>query len=175
MKPLTRILSIILTLGALQVSAQTDKATTQKIVAAQTFVFNATTAIPMADNALNQVLNSYPNSRNNLLNLSGSQYDVQVTKDSVVAYLPYFGRSFNPSINPDDAGTRFKSKDFKYDAVKKKNSWMITIVPNDIKERQKLIFNITEKGYASLSVTNNNRQPISFNGNISEVKKPKKD
>jgi hypothetical protein len=174
MKSLTKILSIILSFGALQLSAQTDKATIEKVVRAQNFVFNATTAIPMADNALNQVLNSYPNSRNNLLNLGGSQYDVRVTKDSVVAYLPYFGRTFTPSMDPNDAGTRFKSKDFKYDAVKKKNSWIITIVPNDVKEHQKLVFNVSQKGYASLSVTNINRQPISFNGNISEPREKKK-
>jgi hypothetical protein len=80
MKSLTKILSIILSFGALQLSAQTDKATIEKVVRAQNFVFNATTAIPMADNALNQVLNSYPNSRNNLLNLGGSQYDVGLRK-----------------------------------------------------------------------------------------------
>jgi hypothetical protein len=91
-----------------------------------------------------------------------------------VAYLPYFGRTFTPSMDPNDAGTRFKSKDFKYDAVKKKNSWIITIVPNDVKEHQKLVFNVSQKGYASLSVTNINRQPISFNGNISEPREKKK-
>lgn len=174
MKRLAKVLTIIFTLGALQVSAQTDKATTEKIVNAQNFVFNAITAIPMADNALNQVLNQYPNSRNNLLNLSGSQYDVRVTKDSVVAYLPYYGRSFSPSLDPNDAGTKFKSKDFKYSAEKRKKNWIITIEPKDIKEHQKLVFNITEKGYASLNVQNYNRQPISFNGNLSEVKEKKK-
>jgi len=173
MKSLTKYLTIILSFGALQLAAQTDKATTEKIIQAQNFVFNATTAIPMADNALNQVLNSYPNSRNNLLNLGGSQYDVRITKDSVVAYLPYFGRSFSPPMNRDDSGTRFKSKDFKYDAVKKKNNWTITIVPNDVKEQQKLVFYISEKGYASLNVSNINRQPISYNGNISEPKEKK--
>ncbi len=175
MKPLTKILSIIFTIGSLHAVAQTDKETTEKIVKTQNFVFNAITAIPMADNALNQVLNSYPNSRNNLLNLSGSQYDVRVTKDSVVAYLPYYGRAFAPAIDPNDAGTKFKSKDFKYNAEKKKKNWIITIEPNDVKERQKLVFNITEKGYASLTVQNINRQPMSFNGNLSEPKEKKKD
>lgn len=170
MKPLTKLFTIIFAVGALQASAQTDKETTAKLLKEQNFVFNAVTAIPMADNALNQVLNQYPNSRNNLLNLSGSQYDVRVTKDSVVAYLPFYGRSFTPSYDPKDAGTKFKSKDFKYSAEKKKKNWVVTIEPNDVKERQKLTFNITEKGYASLSVQNINRQPISFNGNIAEPK-----
>ena len=175
MKPLTRILTIIFAFGAVQASAQTDKETTERIVKQQNFVFNAVTAIPMADNALNQVLNQYPNSRNNLLNLSGQQYDVRVTKDSVVAYLPFYGRSFTPSYDPNDSGTKFKSKDFKYNAEKKKKNWVITIEPNDVRDHQKLVFNISEKGYASLSVQNVNRQPMSFNGNLSEPKEKKKD
>lgn len=174
MKSLTKLFTIILAVGALHAKAQTDKETTARIVNAQNFVFNAVTAIPMADNALNQVLNQYPNSRNNLLNLAGSQYDVRVTKDSVVAYLPFYGRSFNPSLDPNDSGTKFKSKDFKYSAEKKKKHWIVTIEPRDVRDSQKLIFNITEKGYASLSIQNINRQPMSFNGNLSEPKEKKK-
>ena len=175
MKPLIKLLTIIFAVGTLQAKAQTNKETTAKLMEEQNFVFNAITAIPMADNALNQVLNSYPNSRNNLLNLAGYQYDVRVTKDSVVAYLPFYGRSFTPSFDPNDAGTKFKSKDFKYSAEKKKKSWVVTIEPKDVKDHQKLTFNITEKGYASLTVQNVNRQPMAFNGNLSEPKAQKKD
>ncbi|MDB5020413.1 MAG: hypothetical protein JWQ28_1540 [Pedobacter sp.] len=168
MKKLSYIFAFIFALTAVQVSAQTDKATTAKIVGDQNFSFIATRAVPMQSNALNQVLNSMPNGQNTIINLSGSQYDVRITKDSVVAYLPYFGRSYTPSMDPKEAGTRFKSKDFKYSSVKKKKNWTIIIDPKDTKDRQQLILNVSESGYASLSVNNPNRQPISFNGYISE-------
>ncbi len=34
--------------------------------------------------------------------------------------------------------------------------------------------NVSENGYATLNVNSNNRQPISFNGTISEPKEKKK-
>jgi hypothetical protein len=168
MKKLSYIFAFIIALTGGQVYAQTDEATTTKIVGDQNFSFVATRAIPMQSNALNQALNSFPNSQNSIINLAGSQYDLRVTKDSVVAYLPYFGRSYTPSMDPNEAGTRFKSKDFKYSSVKKKKTWTITIDPKDIKDKQQLILNVSENGYATLSINNQNRQPISFNGYISE-------
>jgi hypothetical protein len=174
MKKYSYIFAFIFALTAVQVYGQTDKATTTKIVEDRNFSFIATRAVPMQSNALNQVLNSMPNGQNSIINLSGSQYDVRITKDSVVAYLPYFGRSYTPSLDPKEAGTRFKSKDFKYSSVKRKKNWTITIDPKDTKDRQQLILNVSESGYASLSVNNPNRQPISFNGYISENKVDKK-
>jgi hypothetical protein len=174
MKNITPIIALIFALTSATAVAQTDKATTTRIVEAQNFSFVATRAIPMQSNALNQVLNRLPNGQNTLINLSGAQYDLRITKDSVVAYLPYFGRSYNPSMDPNEAGTRFKSKDFTYTSVKKKKNWTITIDPNDIKDHQQMILNVSESGYASLSVNNPNRQPISFNGYVSENKAPKK-
>lgn len=174
MKKLSYIFAFIFAFTAVQVYAQTDKATTTKIVGEQNFTFVATRAIPMQSNALNQVLNSLPNSQNTIINLAGSQYDLRITKDSVVAYLPYFGRSYSPSLDPNEAGTRFKSKDFKYTSEKKKNSWTIMIDPKDTKDRQQLILYVSESGYATLSVNNPNRQPISFNGYITENTASKK-
>ena len=173
MKIVKTVLFIMFSISLMPLQAQTDKATTAKVIAAQSFIFNATDAYPMESSALNKVLNQLPNSRSSLMNLSGGQYEVRITKDSVVAYLPYFGRTYTPSMDPNEAGTKFKSKDFKYSVDKKKKNWVITVEPEDIKEQQKLIFRISESGYASLSVNNYNRQPISFYGYISEIQPEK--
>jgi hypothetical protein len=174
MKKVTYIFAFIFAFSVVKLYAQTDKETTARIVGDQNFTFIATRAIPMSSNALNQVLNSFPNGQNNIINLSGSQYDVRITKDSVVAYLPYFGRSYTPSLDPNDAGTRFKSKDFKYSSDKKKKNWTILIDPKDTKDRQQFILNVSESGYATLSINNPTRQAISFNGYIAENKAEKK-
>ncbi len=174
MKKLRYIFALIFTVSAFQIYAQTDKETTTRIIEEQNFTFVATRANPMPSNALNKILYSFPNSSNQIVDLNGSQYDLRVTKDSVVAFLPYFGRAFNASMDPKDAGTRFKSKDFKYSAVKKKNNWVITINPKDVRDNQQLVLNVSESGYATLNVNNTNRQPISFNGYIRENKRDKK-
>ncbi|MNY56250.1 hypothetical protein D3C86_1923090 [compost metagenome] len=77
-------------------------------------------------------------------------------------------------MNPDDSGIKFKSKNFKYKAdKKKKGSWQITINPKDTRDTQSMTLNVSENGYATLNVNSNNRQSISFNGYISEPKEKK--
>lgn len=158
---------------SLTISAQTDEATTKKIIEAQNFVFVATQALPMSSHDVSAVLNKL-NSPNGAgaIQLTGAQYDLIVGKDSVMAFLPFYGRAYTTSLDPNDSGTKFKSKEFSYQSKKtKKGSWNITIVPKDVKDSQKLTLSVTKSGYATLNVMNNNRQPISFNGYISEIKK----
>jgi len=173
MKPLINYLTALLLVVSVPAFAQTDEATTKKIIENQDFRFIATTALPLSTQEVSDILYKL-NSPNGAgaINLTGSQYDLVVKKDSVVAYLPYYGRSFSPSLDPNDAGTKFKSKDFKYVKTnRKKGGWSILIVPKDVKDGQKLTLYVSKSGYATLNVMNNNRQPISFNGYLAENKK----
>lgn len=128
----------------------------KKMMDNQNYVFMAQFANPMGFRTIN-------------LNYS---YNVIVSKDSINSYLPYYGRAYVAPYNPTDpseTGIQFKSKQFDYQANNsKKSGWEITIVPHDIKETRKFIFNISDEGYATLSVTSNDRQSISFNGYITE-------
>jgi len=173
MKKLTLILAAILSVAALHTKAQTDSATTRRIINAQNFLFTATSANPMSSSDINRIMSRMPGNTGSNINLTGSNYDLRITKDSVLAYLPYYGRSFTPSMNPDDAGTKFNSKKFKYTSTNKKKNWTIVIDPQDVKDSQRMTLYVTENGYATLTVNNSNRQSISYNGYISEVK-PKK-
>lgn len=167
------MLLVFLTL-AFQLKAQTDEATTKRIVEARNFIFKATAAMPMASADINAVLSRMPgNSGGGVINLNGSQYDLIVTRDSIEAYLPYFGRSYVPQMSPDDAGIKFKSKDFSYKSSNRKKGWLIKIEPKDIKDRQNMTLTITQNGYATLSINNNNKQPITFNGYLEETKAEK--
>lgn len=173
MKTIKIYLAALLLIVSLPVLAQTDKATTKRIIENQDFIFVATTALPMSTQEISAILNKLNSPlASGAINLSGSNYDLVVKKDSVVAYLPFFGRSYSPSLDPDDAGIKFKSKDFTYVKTnRKKGGWNIVIVPKDVKDYQKLTLYVTESGYGTLNVINNNRQPISFNGYIAEPKK----
>lgn len=168
------IFSLILALLALgfNASAQTDKATTAKIVAEKNFVFIANTANPLNSNDINNILRQMPgNISGGNINLSGSNYDVKITPDSLVAYLPYYGRSFSAPLNPDENGYKFKSKNFNYSLTPtKKGSWEILIVTKDVKDSPRLNFSISQNGYASLSIISNNKQSISYNGYLAENK-----
>lgn len=167
-----KLLTLLVVFATIQANAQTDKATTAKLVKDQHLVFNATSAIPMANAEVNAVMSKMQgNTGGGMIQLSGSQYQLQISKDSVEAYLPYYGRAYNSTMNPDDSGIKFKSKKFGYKADKrKKGGWTISISPKDTKDVREMTLSVSENGYASLSVNSNSRQTITFNGYISEPK-----
>ncbi|UKT63149.1 DUF4251 domain-containing protein [Pedobacter mucosus] len=174
MKHLKSILSFALLIAAIQTFAQTNKETTNKIVTAKNYTFVANMAIPMANNDITNLLNRLPGGQGgSTINLTGSQYDVRVTKDSVIAYLPYYGRSFSAPYPGSDGGIKFTSKDFTYTETKnKKGAYTIQINTKDVKtENYRLTINISTNGYASLMASSVNKQPINFNGYLSESKK----
>ncbi len=172
MKTIRNILTLATLFIAIQANAQTNKETTNKIIDNQNFIFNASSAMPMANNDVNKVMSRMPGgSGSGVIQLSGSQYQLVVTKDSIEAFLPYYGRAYSASMNPDDAGIKFKSKKFSYKTdKKKKGGWQISMDFKDTKDRQSMTLNVSENGYATLNVNSNNRQPITFNGYMSEPK-----
>lgn len=101
-------------------------------------------------------------------------YDFVVSKDSIISYLPYFGRAYIAPVNPTEGGIDFTSTKFDYHSTKNKNgNWDILIKPkdrngNDWRDVQSLRLTITTSGYASLSVISTNRSYISFDGYVEE-------
>lgn len=101
-------------------------------------------------------------------------YDLTVTRDNVVSYLPYFGKAYAAPINLSDGGIKFTSVKFDYKSDKTSKYWEITIKPKDAPEVQQLYLTVFDNGNANLRVTLTNRQPISFDGNVVEGKSEKK-
>lgn len=95
-----------------------------------------------------------------------SRYDVKISSDSLVSYLPYFGRAYTAPIDPSKGGIQFTSTDFSYDVTNNNSDkWNLSIKPKSGDVRQ-LNFTIFANGSASLNVTSNSREPISFNGHL---------
>ncbi|RZK82326.1 MAG: DUF4251 domain-containing protein [Pedobacter sp.] len=156
------------------ISAQTDKATTIKLIEGKNFVFNATTASPTNTPEINAIFSKMPGSlAGGVINLAGSTYSVSVDKDSVEANLPYYGRSFNAPRNLNDGGIKVSGGNFSYKAdKKKKGNYIVVVKPGDSKgDVLSMTFFITETGYATLNVVSNYRQAISYNGYISDPAK----
>ena len=100
-----------------------------------------------------------------------SDYTISVNNDSLVSYLPYFGRATQAPMNPSESGLQFTSTNFSYNVAQRKNKQKeITIIPENKQGIQQLFFVIFENGSGSLSVTSTFRDPISFNGHIRRVK-----
>lgn len=99
-----------------------------------------------------------------------SIYSLEVANDSIISFLPYFGRAYSPIIDPSEGGIKFTSTNFEYKKVEKKNSWYITIRPKDQRRSLDLYLNVYSNGTADLRVQEFNRQPISFYGEIDDYK-----
>lgn len=117
----------------------------------QDYTFIPTTALPSSGKSINL----------------GYSYSLNVSKDTVNSYLPYFGRAYVAPMSTDEGGIKFVSTDFEYTLTKgKKDMWEAVIKPQDNAKRYTLTLQIGNTGYATLTVQDTNRQTISFYGKI---------
>jgi hypothetical protein len=151
------ILLLIVSAGSNTAFAQSTKkdkkaekeATIKKNVDGQNYTFMANYVLPQ---------------RGGGKQLTETYYDLKVSKDSVIAFLPYYGRAYFDVPYNGDMGMKFTSTKFSYDAKAKKKGWEIIIKPTDAKNIDKLILNISPDGYATLSINSINRDFISYDG-----------
>ncbi|WDF53427.1 DUF4251 domain-containing protein [Mucilaginibacter sp. KACC 22063] len=97
-----------------------------------------------------------------------SDYDIRVKPDSVISFLPYFGQAyFDVPYNPNEGGIKFTSTKFTYTKKQmKKGNWQITFIPKDVKNLQRVTFNIYPNGNTWTQFLFTNRDAISFDGYI---------
>lgn len=156
--PLTGTLLLSLALAAQGTKESRDNDKTEKVktlIESKSFTFVAQSVTPM---------------RGGTRQLT-TTYNLKVLPDKVDADLPYFGRAYTAPINSSDAGIRFTSTDFEWTVKEsKKKGWDITIKPKGAKDVRLAILSVSRNGYASLQVTSQNRQPISYQGYIDENK-----
>jgi hypothetical protein len=99
-------------------------------------------------------------------------YDLIIKKDSIEAYLPYFGVAYTATIGSSgDGGIKFKTADFEY-TIKgaKKGGWDILIKPKNITDATQITMSISKAGYTTVQVNSTNRGMISFYGSVRAIK-----
>ena len=133
---------------------QAKDAVIQHAIDSQSYIFHAQQALPMVGGTRQLT----------------SEYDLRVTPDSIISYLPYFGRAYYVPYNQTDGGgINVNTNKFNYiKAPHKKGGWDISIKPTERMDVQDLTLFISPDGYATLKVTSINRQPISFFGYVSK-------
>ncbi|MES2278220.1 MAG: DUF4251 domain-containing protein [Bacteroidota bacterium] len=159
------LLALVMIAGIISTQAQTTRkeknaakeAIVRKALEDKNFTFTAQSVSPM---------------RGGTVNLT-SEYDVRVVQDSIISYLPYYGRAYVAPMDPNENGMQFTSTKFSYVSTPKKFGYEIVIKPTDTKDVRQMTLNVSVNGYGTLNVTNMNRDPISFYGYVEENKKPK--
>ncbi len=103
-----------------------------------------------------------------------SDYDVRVSPEKVICYLPFLGTSTGGGGYVGENSLDFISKDFDYNVVdREKGGWDITIKPKDRTEPRALQLTVYPNGTASLIALGNNKSNMSFNGYIAEDRSKK--
>ena len=101
-------------------------------------------------------------------------YRLVISKTKIESYLPYFGRAYMVDYGENKSPLDFISTDFTYSIVnRKKGGWELRIEIKDVRDVRQLQLSIYENGSTTAQVICNNRQPISFSGNIEPVKPTK--
>lgn len=157
MRQLKSFLLSFLAMSALSVVAGAQRQSPEeikRIVESRNYVFKAQMANPQ--NSISRQLTS--------------EYDLSVSRDTVVSFLPYFGRAYVAPTNPAEGGIKFTSTKFEYKESSDGKRWKITIKPKDASEVQQLYLEVFDNGSATLHVISTNRQGISFTGYIEENK-----
>ena len=139
------------------VHAQDKDADIKSLIESKRFVFKAQTVSPP----------SMP-----LRQLTGDNYDLKILGDSLISYLPYFGRAYTAPSPGTTGGYNFTSTKFDYTTkARKKGGWDILLKPTDVTDFREFDLTVSKNGTASLRALSNNRQLISYNGFITEVGK----
>jgi len=145
------LLSLTLTVTAM--AQEKNPSNIQQAIETKNFVFKAESVTPQ---------------RGRMRQLT-PEYDVVLRPDTITSFLPYFGRAFTASINSSEGGIKFTATNFDYTvSPKKKNRWEITIKPKDVNDVRELYLTVFDNGRATLQVSSNNRESISFNGFLQE-------
>ena len=151
MKKIKILLAFLIIIGVLpELNGQeTDVAVLQQMFDTKNFIFKAETVNPQSGRTRQLT----------------QEYDLTISRDKIICFLPYYGRAFSAPVS-SEGGIKFTSIDFSYDVKKVKKGWEITIVPKEVTDVHQMYLTAFSNGRATLQVTSNNRQNISFNGYV---------
>jgi D-Tyr-tRNAtyr deacylase len=95
------------------------------------------------------------------------EYTLTLAKDSVISYLPYFGRAYSAPLN-SEGGIKFTEliHDKKISFNAKKGNYTLSFKAQTKEDTYLFFITIWLNGNVTVSVTSNNRQPIDFSGEI---------
>ena len=132
----------------------------KKLVESRDFIFDANRAFPTGLRSID---------------LTTNPGTISVKNDSVVADLPFFGRTYVSSYQ-GEAGLKFSgtAKDEELKFIDKKYKIQYSFNVTSGSDTYNVYMDILYDGNSSVNINSNNRTAISYNGKIEEREKKKK-
>jgi len=99
-----------------------------------------------------------------------TDFELRIQPDSVVCYLPYFGRAYSADYFSRQSPTDFTSVDFAYEEKKTGERSEITIRPEDTRDIRELrLTYYDESVYADVHIILNRQQAIEYRGRLEVI------
>jgi hypothetical protein len=128
---------------------------TEVLLNRREFTFKATRAIP---------------SRGSSIDLTTNPNYMNFYPDLVESYMPFFGRAYSGVGYGKDTGLHFKGQPDTFSVDKKKNNYQVTVNVKGGSDIFRIFLIVSPGGNASVTITSNNREAISFIGEITPLK-----
>ena len=151
------MLLLALLVGIPTLSAQSKKEkkeqkkeAVKKLIESENYKIDVNTAMPMGGRSIPLT----------------SSYSLEIRNDSVISYLPYYGRAYSIPYGGGD-GLNFKAvlKEYSMEMDKKGNA-VIEFIARNPEDRYEYRVKVFPNGSASIDVNMQNRQSISFQGEL---------
>ena len=151
------MLLLALLVGIPTLSAQSKKEkkeqkkeAVKKLIESENYKIDVNTAMPMRGHSIPLT----------------SSYSLEIRNDSVISYLPYYGRAYSIPYGGGD-GLNFKAvlKEYSMKMDKKGNA-VIEFIARNPEDRYEYRVKVFPNGSASIDVNMQNRQSISFQGEL---------
>lgn len=99
-----------------------------------------------------------------------SNYNVKIQNDSIFSYLPYYGRAYKVAYGGESPMIFDLPIEVYSIETAKKGFYVIKASVKNKMDNVEFNFHVAENGSATLTVISNNRQSISYHGNIDKIK-----
>ncbi len=96
-----------------------------------------------------------------------SDWSLEVRGDTLVSYLPYFGRAYHVPYG-ESKGMNFTApiKDY-YQELTERGEWHITMLVDNDEDRMKFYLEVMDNGNSYIHVIYDNKEQISYDGTLS--------
>lgn len=163
------IVMLLFVAAACSTQNRLPEAYVTSLLKSREFSFMAERAYPSNADVIN-VINSIPNASSRRMLDLDSGYGIDITKDKITVTLPYFGRMYNPSIDPQGNSYRFSSKNFIINETDgKKGSTLYRINTKDRQQTRVIYLEVFKGGSATVAIDSNDRQTITYTGYIAPL------
>lgn len=147
------IVLLFFVFGQVNSQEKTEKAKSsiETLLNSKNFEFIANTAIPLSGPTKDLV---------------GSNYSITFTPENIISNMPFYGRAYSGMAYGRDKGMRFKGKPENFNVKNKENGYEITATVKGEDDTYVISITTGSSGFATLSISSNDRGTISYQGEI---------